>query len=918
MRSNCRQIDRTGGIMRTSLAAVAISMAFLDWSWADDSSLLARQHTNIASQDLSSALRELAKERQFFVLMRADIVRDVHTAGATGNYTTDEALRTLLNGTGFTYQHLDEKTVTIVPFRDGAIDTTATSDPGPGVRLPRYAWANHQAEPVPPPATSAPASSGSRGENAPPESPLQRTDHEAIGLQEVVVTARKREERLLEVPSPVSVISALTLERTKAQRVEEYLTLVPGVTFDTDRAGQTKVTFRGIDVGDSNATSVVYLDNTPLTPAGPNANSGFLTPSLDPSDLAMIEVDRGPQGTLYGANAIGGILKYVTVKPDPNRFSGRFEVGGDAARHGDKSGLIRGAVNIPMVADKVGLRLSGFRRDDPGYIDDPHQALRHVNNARWKGGRGALLWNLSETISVNLSGMVQRMRSNGNDTVDIDPFTRQFLYGDLTRERFLHKEWFKSRNDIYSADILWDLKWARFLSTTSYSELHNGADTDLTPSVGGPAVMEAIFGRPNLGFEQPLVVHGNKFTQELRLTSPGDSRLEWQAGLFYTRNRMTWDQAVYLFDIPSQALVSDFGPMFQGYLRNRYAERAVFGNVDYHFTPEFDVSVGVRYSNARQSLRSEFEGALLGPPLDFDEPQDEHAVTWAFNPRYRFSADSMAYARIATGYRPGGVAVMTADALAAGLSPIFKSDRVTNYEIGWKASLFDRRVTMDLSAYYIRWVDLQESITIDGFIFLSNGGKAHSQGIEAAFTWMPLTGLNLAASITYNSNRLDRDAQTNPDLSQSGARLPGTPKFSGNFSVDYNWPVSGGTQAFVGASVFSTSTRPNGLSLGYDPTKASLTGPVPNFATIPIYNSTTNEILGYASTKLPSYTTVDLRAGLEHGPWTMQVYVKNLADERVFNGLGGPNSTPSSDAPPIWGAVALQPRIVGLSLAWKF
>jgi outer membrane receptor protein involved in Fe transport len=757
-------------------------------------------------------------------------------------------------------------------------------------------------------ASGAPAMAQSAGAAA-QESPTP-------SLQEVVVTARKREEKLLEVPAPVSVITAETIEVTEAVRLDDYLTQVPGVSFDTLRAGQTNVTFRGINVGDGNATVITYIDNIPLTPNGPGTSSAYLTPDLDPSDIAQIEVDRGPQGTLYGANAIGGVLKYVTVKPDPNTFSGRIEVSGESVEHGGVGGGVRGAVNIPLIADTLGLRLSAYDRDDPGYIDDPLLNEKNLNNVHVSGGRAALLWNATDSLSINLSSMVQLMRSNGNDFVDIDPLTSQPLYGDLTQEAALRKQWFSSRNAVYNVDVQWDLKWARLLSSTSYSTLENGSDTDNTPAYG--PLLSAAFGIPNVGLDSPLTVRAKRVSEELRLTSSDHDKLEWQIGAYYTRARTESDQGADLFDTNTQAFITIYGTPLFGYLKNQYVEHSGFGNIDYHFTPQFDVSLGARYSTDDQRLDSYFEGLLFGPTVDSQTYDTEHAVTWAVNPRYKLSEDQMVYARVATGYRPGGADLVLPGAIAAGLSPTYNHDQLISYETGWKSSWFDHHVTMDVSVYYVRWTDLQELVTLADFSYTTNGGYAHSQGVETAFTWLPMTGLNLTANITYNDNRLDSDPQNNPDLSEAGNRLPTTPRFSGNFSADYNWTITPSDKAFVGASVYFTTARPNELSIGYDPNHASGVGVMPNFGLAPIYNPNTNAIIGYAQMALPGYATLDLRAGLEHGLWTVEAYAKNVTDVRAYSEFDAYNSASYSNYATEWVATVLRPRTVGMSIARKF
>ena len=737
-----------------------------------------------------------------------------------------------------------------------------------------------------------------------------------VTLEEVVVSARKRDEKLLDVPAPVSAISADTLQQTQSDRLEDYLTRMPGVTFDDQRAGQTKITFRGINAGDNSATVVTYVDNVPMTPAGPNSNSAYVTPNLDPSDLAQIEAVRGPQGTLYGANAIGGILKYVTVKPDPNNFSGRVEAVGDTAEGGGLGGAVRGAVNLPLVSDTLGMRLSAFTRKDPGYIDDPLLGIKNENSTRTYGFRAALLWNVTEAITVNLSGMIQIMSSQGNDNVDIDPGTGKPLYGGLTQERFWRDQFFRSRYGIYNADIQWNLGWATLMSSTSFSTLTNGSNTDASPAYS--ALLEGALGVSNVGLDNPLQVYGRQATQEMRLTSSTEGPLEWQVGFYYAHDQTNYAQSANLFDVATQTYDSTFGPTFDGYNKNDYLERSGFANIDYHFTKQFDVNLGGRYSEDDQQLQSFFEGLLFGPATQVSVHEHEHALTWAVNPRYKLTDDQMLYARVATGYRPGGATFLTPQAAQAGIPPTFKPDHLTSYEMGWKAALLDHRVTVDLDMYYIHWTDVQENVTLGAFTYGANAGRAHSEGVEAALTWTPVNRLKLALNATYNDNRLDEDAQANPDLSQTGHRLPLTPRFSGQFDTDYSFPIMSELDGFAGLSVFATMARPNALSLGYDPAKASGEGPVNNFGLTPLYDPNTGAVTGYTRNLLPGYATLDLRAGVVHGPWTVEAYAKNVTDAHPITAYAGLNNASFGNFSSTWAATVLPTRIVGLSASMKF
>ena len=746
------------------------------------------------------------------------------------------------------------------------------------------------------------------------------------GMAEIVVTARKREEKLLEVPVPVTAVSQATMEVTQSVRIEDYLQLVPGATFDTLRAGQTSISFRGINNGGANASVVTYVDNTPFTSSTTAANGTYVTPNLDRSDIAQVEVLRGPQGTLYGANAVGGVLKYVTVKPDPNRFFGSAEIAGEDVAHGGNGGAIRGAVNLPLIADKLAFRISAYTRDDAGYISDPSLGQKNINEDHVSGGRAALLWNVIDSLTVNLSALNQVNHASGTDFVDYDPFTLRPIAGDLTQTRFLRTQFFDSDYWIYNLDIKWNSPFADIISSTSYSTQLNASNQDNT-SFYGPLI-EQVLG-PGLGIDNPNVVHLSKFSQEFRISSNGAGSLEWQAGGFYTVEKSTFDQSDNIFAADTgQYVPADtfpFAPaLFLAKLYENYIEYSEFANADYHFTPQFDLAVGARYSKDTNRFGADGSGLLLNPdeggaPIVERSRAREHALTWSVNPRYKLNDDQMIYARIATGYRPGGPNALSPTAVAAGAPAFFLADHLTNYEIGHKASLFGGAVTTDVSVYYIKWKDVQLPITIGGISFEGNGGAAHSQGVETAFTWRPIDHLNLSTNLTYNKNRLDSDqqSQTNPSLSNAGNPLPGTPKFRGALIADYDWQLTGDMRAFVGGTFFFTTARPNIFAVGYSPTGANNSGSIPNFGNIPIYDGG-GAVIDQANDSLPAYRTLDLRAGVERSPLSFEAFVKNVNDSRGFTEYAGANNLGGNNLSTQWTAVVLRPRTIGISLGYKF
>ena len=240
-------------------------------------------------------------------------------------------------------------------------------------------------------------------------------------LNEVVVTAEKRSERLLSVAAPVTALQSADLERQGADRLTDYAATVPGLNLISSEPGQTVVILRGITTGFGAAiaaTTSTYIDDAPYGSATANALGSLATLDLDPSVLQRVEVLRGPQGTLYGASALGGLIKYVTIPPSLTHSSGRIELDGSSVDGGGQGGGVRAMWNGPLINDKLGMSFSAFDRLDPGFIDDPHRNAHNVNSSRVNGGRVALLWQPTDRFSAEFAALAQD--SNTGNTSDVD------------------------------------------------------------------------------------------------------------------------------------------------------------------------------------------------------------------------------------------------------------------------------------------------------------------------------------------------------------------------------------------------------------------------------------------------------------------------------------------------------------------
>ncbi|GAB2558764.1 TonB-dependent receptor [Rhodanobacter koreensis] len=730
--------------------------------------------------------------------------------------------------------------------------------------------------------TAAPATG--QGQAVSPPAAGSTAPIKPTNLGAVVVTANKRTERLQAVPMAVAALSGEQLERQSAFSFADYATQVPGLNVISTGAGQTQLVLRGVTSGYGQANSSVgtYIDDTPYGSSTVYSAGSLLTPDIDPDDLQRIEVLRGPQGTLYGSNTLGGLVKFVSTPPDSTQFSGRVEAGGSSVAGGGSGYDTHVTVNLPLVQDKLALRINAYDRKDPGYVDNVFTGQKDLDGDKVHGARAQLLWTPTQQLSIKLSALAQNLSSNSlaNAGVDVDPVTLKPIYGDLQQSRAASTGEFDLRYRLYSADVNDDFGWATLISTSSYSTLAKGANTDYTAAYA--SVLNPAFGLTGVGYSLLNPITLGKFTQELRLQSPQDQTLEWRVGAFYTREHSSNVQDILSFDantgvpvvLPTLGHIS-VGPAI-------FKEWAGFGDVTWHVTSQLSLLVGVRYSNDKTSYTQTGDGILVGP-TDFTIRQSDSPTTYLFNPSFKFSDDLMAYARIASGFRPGGPNVGVPPGLGAPVT--FGPDKLVSYELGLKSTVLDKRMTIDVDAFYINWSQIQLTSYADGFGFLGNGGKATSQGLEANWQYAPVRGLLLSANASWTDAKLAAD--TPPGLyGYKGDRLPFVPTWNVNLGADYDFPLADGWSGFVGGSYRFIGARKD------------------DFAVVPGPRST-----------VPSYDEVDLRAGVNYANWTFKAYVKNVTNGRGITSVS-PETTDPLGSP--FAATYVMPRTVGVSATVNF
>jgi iron complex outermembrane receptor protein len=862
--------------MRLSVVVVAICICVIGISSAADVEAAIRKQTNIPAQGLGPALQDLAKDRNLQVVYRSEVIGKLRTRGAVGEFTADEALTQLLSGTGLTFHYLADNAITIVPIvadqpgggpisaapaqektpPTGANDT----DPIRGDETRTLRDRLHLAQVD----SGSPSGAVSVG-NA--NSSSQDSAKGSGGLSEIIVTAQKKSERLQDVPIPVTVLNANTLADNGQVLLRDYYASVPGLSLTPNFEATQILAIRGITTGDfGNPTVGVMVDDVPY-------GTSNEVPDIDPGDLARIEVLRGPQGTLYGANSMGGLLKYVTVDPSTESLSGRVEAGTNYVHSGAEPGYnLRASANIPL-SDSLAIRVSAFNRQDPGYIDNPVLHMDGVNEAESYGGRLAALWRPAEEFSLKLSALYQNTTANGSSEVVKLP-----TLGDLEQNYIPDSGGYERTVEVYSARLNAKLGSVDLTSITGYNIDRHSDTLDYTFALG--SFSNKHFGVTGTALNTDYEI--DKFSEEVRLSIPLGQRLEWLVGGFYTHENPRSSQQTVVAENPSTGqIVGQEGAIYNE--GGPFEEYAAFTDLTYHVTDRFDIQIGGRDSEIRQTFNAQTEtGLLFGDQVVPGSQSTANAFTYLVTPRFRVSSDLMVYARLASGYRPGGS--NGAAAVSQGAPSEFDPDKTQNYEIGVKADLLDHTLSIDTSLYYIQWKDIQiQLFTPQNFTYSGNGSGAKSEGVELSVTSRPLTGLAISGWVTYDDAALTQAFVNSPTYGVPGDRLPLSSRFSGNVSLqqDFALPVWSGATGFVGAQASYVGDR------------------FGTFQDTPLRQH------------FPSYTKIDLRAGVKVDSWTANFYVNNVADSRgvLDGGIGYLN--PSA-------FIYIQPRTAGLNLSRTF
>jgi outer membrane receptor protein involved in Fe transport len=738
----------------------------------------------------------------------------------------------------------------------------------------------------------------------------------AVTLDEVVVTANKRQENIREVATSVTVISERQLENMGSTQLTDYASYVPGLQVQSGGTpGQSQVSMRGIAALSPGSTVGTYVDETPVGSNNLYQQATLYALDLLPYDVERVEVLRGPQGTLYGAGAMGGLIKYTMNKPDLEKTE--FRIGGGVSSTegaGDLGWNYRAGMNIPL-GSSLALRASYASNELAGYVDNLVDGREDINDAEQTSARASLRWQ-SDSASVQLSVMQQKIDSDNNATIALDPVTHDPIAG---LSNYVHvDEPFRKDLDYYSLTVDWDLDFADFVSATSYSDAHTSIRSDQTLTFGTLAPALGL-GEGSAYLENTLDL--DQFTQEFRLQSKSGERFEWLLGAFYDDEDGVNHQLIPMNQLDGSPLPPPFdtiaGTLGNLFIPSTYEETAFFANGAYRFNDWFKLGAGVRFSrNEQEFTQNVTQGFILIEPGVANNSSSEDVFTWSITPQFQINPDHMVYAKVSTGYQPGGPNVV-----APGLPPAVDSSMLTSYELGLKSAFDDNRVLLDLVAYQIDWQDIQVASQVNGISGLVNGGEATSRGFEGSLMWRPVDGLTLGANGAYNDAEIDEDFPTImvpagvvPGLGElrvdvntglKGDRMPYVPDLTWSLTADYYVPFNNGWSANFGGGVRWVDDRTNATTnrevvVLVDPP----VGPIQTTITEPL--------------TIDSYYALDLYAAFSNEHWTLRAYMKNATDERGYSAMNDVTDQVLGRGTHHTAGTPIQPRMFGFEVDYRF
>ncbi len=725
-------------------------------------------------------------------------------------------------------------------------------------------------------------------------------------LTNVTVTANRRKQLAGDVAGSISVLGGEKLDELGVTGVADLATYVPGLVVTGSGPGLQQMAIRGISTGITqvNSTVAIYIDESPVSFNSSYAGGSTINAEPNPLDLERVEVLRGPQGSLYGASALGGLVKYVTIEPDLRKLNGRAEVGYSSVANGGQGTNFRAAVNVPIQTDVLAVRASTYSLNEPGYIESVSSGKSQVNKTNLKGSNVSVLLKPSSAFNARLSADTAKVTNDDASPLQADAVTLQPANGDLLKTSWQLAQPTKTESHRVNLTLNYDMRFANLMSSTSTYKAKTDYLSDLSPAYSGLFPYLPLFGLSGNTVSFVGGIETTKKTQEFRLTSPGGQSIDWMLGAFYTEESIAASNDSDLLNGPAGGPFATVVNLLSFKYGATLKDTSIYGNTTLKLSDAFDIQLGLRQASIDQTYSqaegSAFSFATLSPSAlpSALTPSGENHTTWLISPKWRLNPLNMVYGRIATGYRPGGPNFLIPSSTA---QKTFDTDTLVNTEFGVKGAAASGKFDYAVALFNIDWKNIQapgiDHSTPANYNFYSNGGRAHSRGLELEGRWRPTDALLLAGNAAFSQGKLDEDINIDGVNAKAGDGIPFVAPVTLTISGDYSTSLGGGIDAAFGMSLRHVGER----NAYFDHT---LFG-----------DPATGQI---AAAKLPAYQTVDLRASFTKAPWTLGVQLKNATNQRGIASLNGGLVTGVPGAFTPAGLTIIQPRTLGINLRVDF
>jgi iron complex outermembrane recepter protein len=809
---------------------------------------------DIPAQPLAQALEAFARQTGLQLVYVSELVHDQRSRAVSLGLSASNALARLLEGTGLQFEYLTPRSVHILAVVVGPPKQAVTQIP------------------------------------------------EREAMQEVIVTAEKREESLNVVPISANVLTSADMNAAGIKDISEIAAVTPGVEYDYDtQFGPgilTRLGIRGIksDVGTS--TTGVYIDDVPIQ----GRQSGFANAYPVTFDLTRVEVLRGPQGTLFGAGAEGGSVRFITTEPSMTEFTGQYRAEVSQTDYGGPSYETGAAAGGPIVDGRVGFRISAWYRDDGGYVNriDPFTGATvdsDANRSSRRALRAAVVFAPTESLRMTPSFSYQSVGLHDSPIFYpslSNPSAGMFNNGKLLQQPSM------DGFTLASLKIEQQFRFAKLTAVASYFDRHAQAMFDATNEAG--ILYFGGYGNPlGPGFPASyadavpdmLSLHQSQQSQEVRLTSADpETPIQWVVGQFYSLARQAYTEDIYEIGAPGNP----------GYYNGEHTTDtivSVYAHMNARLSRPWILSAGVRVDRTRSEAANYARGFAYPdlPPSTYGVKYDT-PLTPQFNLSYEPNETNFFYATIAKGFRIGGVNAQIPASCQTAVPSSYTSDSVWSHEIGAKERLLDGRLQFAASVFEIDWNRVQTNFTLEcGFNYVANAGAAKSSGFDLVASVFPLQALNFDVSLGYDNVHYTQTIlnPTGEVLADRNAVVGGVPAvpspWIGAVHLRYEWPI---TQEITGCArieevVHSHNPGPftelDPRAIGYDPRFVAD----------------------------PATSVLNLKLCLIRSKLELRLFVNNALDAH-------PLLQSSADAPgslPVY-AHTLTPRTWGLVGSWSF